>query len=294
MSPISDTELMAMLSGALTAPPVTPDQVTLARLRSTLTELSRESGVNVVTRVGRTKGFAGLRSRVARHTSLVAVATLLLTGGVATAGVATDTLPGPMRNLAYDLGLPVTSPGLYHARTNLEQLKQSINDRNNNEEVRWGLSLQHDLKSLNDDDLAKIRLPALSLLSEIGLEDPLSPSSPTSTTTTSTTTTSTAITTTTTPATDEGSNSDRNSSVPPSAVPDGSDNDSSDTNTSVSPPLIPTLTVPGPTVQVPTTVANGDESDQISPSTTLPVIPSQVATGVTLPPISRDQSGELP
>jgi hypothetical protein len=289
VSPISDTELMAMLSGALTAPPVTPDQVTLARLRATLTDLSRESGVNVVTRVGRTKGFAGLRSRVARHTSLVAVATLLLTGGVATAGVATDTLPGPTRNLAYNLGLPVTSPGLYHARTNLEQLKQSINERNHNAEVRWGRSLQHDLKSLNDDDLAKIRMPALSLLSEVGLEDPLGPSS-----STSTTTTSTAISTTTTPATDEGSNSDGNSSVPPSTVPDRSDGDSSDAKTPSLPPLIPTLTVPGPTVPVPTTVANGDEIDQFLSSTTLPVVPDQVATGVTLPPVSGDQSVELP
>jgi hypothetical protein len=292
VSPISDTELMAMLSGALTTPPVAPDQVTLARLRATLTELSRESSINVVTRVGRTKGFAGLRSRVARHTTFVAVATLLFTGGVATAGVATDTLPGPTRNLAYDLGLPVTSPGLYHARTNLEQLKQSINERNHNAEVRWGRSLQHDLKSLNGDDLAKIRLPALSLLSEVGLEDPLGPSS-----STSTTTSSTVITSTTTPTTDEGSNSDRNSSVPPSTVPDGSDSDSSDANIPNSNPFNPTLTVPNPTQLVPTTVANGGGSgggDEFQPTTTQLVNPDEATTVVTLSPVSGDQSGEIP
>ena len=275
MNQFSDTELMAMLSGALSPAPVMPDQVTLARLRATLTELSRESSPIVATRVARTKGFAGLRGRVARHTSLVAVATLLLTGGVATAGVATDTLPGPTRNLAYDLGLPVTSPGLYHARANLEQLKQSINERNRTAEVLWGRSLQHDLKSLNGGDLAQISVPAQSLLSEVGLEDPMGPS-------------------TTTPATDEGSNLGRNSSVPTSTIPNVSDNNSSDANTPNSNPFNPTSTTPSPTVLVPTTLANGGGSDEFLPTTTLSVNSDQAITVVTLPPISGDPSGEIP
>ena len=271
MSQFSDTELMAMLSGALAPTPATPDETTLARLHTTLTELSNESMLNIATRVGRTKRFAGLHSRVARHTSLVAVATLLLTGGVATAGVATNTLPGPTRNFAYDLGLPVTSPGLYQTQINLERLKKSIDHHNHVAEVRWGRLLQQELKNLDVGDLAQIRVPALSLLSEAGLEDAQNPS--------------------TTSSTNDNSNTDRNSSVTTSTVPNASDNDSSDANSAGSNTLIPTLTVPNPTILVPTTVANSDGIGESMPTTTSSANSDQSTTEVTLPPVSGDLSG---
>ena len=42
--------------------------------------------------------------------------------------------------------------------------------------------MQHDLKDLNDHDLAQIRVPALGLLREVGLKDPLGSPVTTSTT----------------------------------------------------------------------------------------------------------------
>jgi hypothetical protein len=174
--------------------------------------------------------------------------------------VATDTLPGPTRNIAYDLGLPVTSPGLFQARQNLDQLKRSIVQGNRHEQIRWGSQLQHDLKSLNDDDLAQIRVPALSVLNEAGLEDPLQPPGTTSTTS---------------PATKNGSGSDHNSP----------DHDSSDVNQSGSNPLIPTLTVPSLTDPVPTTAPTDDGSGEFLPTTPSSSNFDQVTTTVTIPPV---------
>jgi hypothetical protein len=276
VSQYSDTELMSMLSSVLSPTPAVPDEAALARLHATLAELSNESGLTVVTPVRQPKRFVGLRGRMARRTSVVALATFLVTGGVATAGVATDTLPGPTRNLAYNLGLPVTSPGLNQARANLIQLKRSIDQGNRIAEVRWGRSLQHDLKDLNDNDLAQIRVPALSLLSVAGLEDPLR--SPT-------TTSSTA------PTTNDGSDSDGNSSNPTTSVPNNSGHDSSDKDSSGSIPLIPTLTVPNPRDPVPTTDSNVGGNDQFLPITTSPLNTDQLTTGVTLPLVSGDLPG---
>lgn len=275
MSHYSDTELMAMLGSALSPPSTTPDGVTLARLHATLADLANESNPATPSRLRRSKSFAGLRGQVVRRTSVIAAAMLLLTGGVATAAVATDTLPGPTRNIAYALGLPVTSPGLFEARANLNELKLSIAEGNRSAEVRWGKSLQSDLKSLNDNDLALIRAPALSVLSEVNLEDPLP--SPLTTPSTS-------------PTAVDNSDSDANSSTVTITVPSSSNQDTSDADPANSTPLIPTLTVPSPSVVVPTTIANSDGSGDLLPVTTLPLSIDQVPTGETLAPVSGDLS----
>lgn len=274
MSEYSDTELMAMLSSAFSPTPVMPDAATLTRLHATLAELSNAPSLTVVNRAGRPKRFTELRGRMARRTSVVAAVTLLFTGGIATAAVATDTLPGPTRNLAYDIGLPVTSPGLYQAQSNLEQLKSSIDHRNHSGEVRWGRSLQHDLKNLNDGDLAQIRVPALSLLSEAGLEDPLTPS---------------VTTSTTVPTNNDNSDSNGSSASPTSTVPSASENDSSRTGAAGSGQLVPTITVPSPTDLVPSTSTSGDGNNESLPTTTSVLNPDEV-TVVTLPPLSDQLS----
>ena len=262
MNEFSDAELLAMLGGALSPTPAAPDAVTLARLHMTLADISTEVGPLVTARAHPSRTLGGLRRRMAQHVSVVAVAAaVILTGGVATAGVATDTLPGPTRNIAYDLGLPVTSPGLFQARQNMDQLKRSIVQGNRQEQIRWGSQLQHDLKSLNDDDLAQIRVPALSVLNEAGLEDPLQ---------------SPGTTSTTSPATKNGSGSDHHSP----------DHDSSDVNPSGSNLLIPTLTVPSFTDPVPITAPNDDGSGEFLPTTPSSSNSDQVTTTVTIPPVS--------
>lgn len=286
MSQYSDSDLMAMLSGALSPTPTQPDRLTLDRLHATLAELSTTSVATDVAGARRSMGIAGLRGRLARRTSVVAATMVLITGGVATAAVATDTLPGPTRNLAYYLGLPVTSPGLFQAQTNLNQLKNSIDHGNRTGEVRWGRTLQHDLKGLNDIDLAQIEAPALSLLSEVGLEEPLGPPAATSTTSS-----------TTNDGTDANQDSPKpTSSLPNSSLPNSSGGDSSDGDSSGSSPLIPTLTVPVPSNLVPTTVLSGDGSDGLQPTaTTTTTISSsnadEISTGASLSLASGDLSG---
>lgn len=254
MNEYSDAEILTLLGGALSATPAAPDAETLARLHMTLDAISTESGPLVTARARPAWAFGRLRRRVAQRASVVAVAAaVILTGGVATAAVATDTLPGPTRNIAYDLGLPVTSPGLYQARQNLNQLKTSIVQGNRKAQARWGGQLQHDLKSLNDVDLAQIRVPARSLLNEAGLGDSqLSP----------------VTTSTTVPATNDNSDGDHNTPKTTITTLNSSDHDSSDANHSGSIPLTPTLTVPSPTELVPTTTPNSDGGDHFYPSTT--------------------------
>ena len=250
MSRYSDDELLSLLSEAMSPTPAQPDPTTLARLHSTLAGLSAEVGVLGNGRARRPRRLTGLHGRLARRASVIAAAMVLITGGVATAAVATDTLPGPTRNLAYDMGLPVTSPGLFQARATLLQLKTSIDQRNRGAEVHWGKTLQRDLTDLNDTDLAQIRVPALGLLREIGLKNPLGAPVTTSTT---------LVPTTTVPATidlNDGNNTDSNG--------DGSG------------PLIPTLTVPNPIGLVPTPDSNGDGGgDHQSSTTTTPTSSGQ-------------------
>jgi hypothetical protein len=282
MNEYSDAELMTVLGSALAPTPAMPDWATLARLHETLAELASQSAAPTDVATVRPKRFEGMRRRLARRTWVVALISLLATGGVATAAVATDTLPGPTRNLAYDLGLPVTSPGLYQAQANLVQLRSSIDHGSRSGEVRWGRSLQHDLKALNDSDLAQIRVPALTLLSEAGLEDPLS--SPVTS----------SATTTTKPTSNDNSDSSGSdsSSIPTTSSPEAANNDSSDANPSGASQLIPTLTVPSPTdlVTIPTSV--NDEGYGLVTTTTTSTSPpnsDQVPT-LTLPPLTEELS----
>lgn len=184
----SDSEIMAMLGAALSPTPSAPDQETLARLHAALADLGDGSVTDVAAQAGHRTTVGGLRRRVANHASrlFVIAATVLLTGGVATAAVATDTLPGPTRNIAYDLGLPVTSPALFLAKQNLTQLKKSIVEKNHGQVVRLGHQLEQDLKSLNQGDLSEIRDSAEGLLNDAGLPVPSLPELTTSTTSTST------------------------------------------------------------------------------------------------------------
>ena len=273
MSQYSDAELLTMLGGALSPTPAAPDAATLSLLHMTLADISAKSGPVATAQVRPQRTIGALRRRAAQHASVFAVAAaVILTGGVATAAVATDTLPGATRNFAYDLGLPVTSPGLYQARQNLNQLKRSIVQGDRHAQVHWGSELQHDLKSLNDDDLAQIRVPALSLLSEAGLEDPLP---------------SPATTSITSPATKGGFDSDLNSPGPTSTVPNSSGSDSSDANQSGPIPPVPTLTIPGPTDILPVTTLSGDGVDE-SLAPTSSVSSDQVTTTVIISPVAGD------
>src|ERR1700722_6395545 len=129
MAEMTDLELLSQLHDVLAAPPVRPDAQSLARLHETLAELERESGpVSITTAVRhRTSGERAhdRRRRFAGRSSVLVASAVAaaLTASVAAAAVATNTLPGPMRAIAYDVGLPVVSPSLFRAQQTETQLR---------------------------------------------------------------------------------------------------------------------------------------------------------------------------
>jgi hypothetical protein len=104
------------------------------------------------------------------------VISFALSAGVAAAAVATNTLPGPTRAFAYDLGLPVTSPSLFQAEHSAQQLQSAIVAKNRPEERSLAKQLISELKDLNSGDLAQIGASAKTLLVEVGLEPSTLPS----------------------------------------------------------------------------------------------------------------------
>jgi hypothetical protein len=100
-----------------------------------------------------------------RHPVAAAVAVgILATSGVAAAGVATDRLPGPARNVAYALGLPVTSPALESASGTMVRLGAALADHDA-VQVRASATLLHtQMAGLSATDLTQIQTPATDLL----------------------------------------------------------------------------------------------------------------------------------
>jgi hypothetical protein len=176
MAELTDVELLAHLEGALSAPPVRPDDVTMARLYATLEELAIEDEpVNIATAAARRSSRQlTLPRRTVARSSVIAASALAfaLSAGVAAAAVATNTLPGPTRAIAYDLGLPVTSPSLFRAEQSAAALRQSIVSKNLPQEGLLGQQLIGDLQTLNFSDLTQIRATADTLLVEVGLSLP--------------------------------------------------------------------------------------------------------------------------
>ncbi|HVB71447.1 MAG TPA: hypothetical protein VND83_08110 [Acidimicrobiales bacterium] len=97
------------------------------------------------------------------------IAATLLVGGVAAAAVATDTLPGPARAIAWDLGLPVTSPKLYQARQVVSHLQLSLRSHDRRSTTSLGRTLARDLKKLDAGDLSQIQSTADQLLEKAGV-----------------------------------------------------------------------------------------------------------------------------
>jgi hypothetical protein len=236
MAELTDVELLSQLHEALATPPARPDEASLAKLHATLAELELEFEPVAITtavrhRSGAQRSATTRRRRFAGRSSILVASAVAaaLTAGVAAAAVATNTLPGPTRAVAFDLGLPVTSPSLFQAQQTETQLRQSLHHLDGPQSRRLGQQLIGEMQSLNFSDLSQIRASADALLVEIGLGLP----------TISTTTPSPVTTTVTIPAT-----SGNSPTVPGVSVP------------SVSVPIVstPSVTVPGvsvPSVSVP-------------------------------------------
>jgi hypothetical protein len=178
MAELTDVELLTSLRIALSPPPAVPDDIALAQLHATLQELETEFApvdISTATQSRRNRhGTRVLHSRRGARSTFVAASAIAfaLTAGVAAAAVATNTLPGPTRAFAYDVGLPVTSPALYGAQQSAAALRQSIISNNLHQQKVLGHQLIGELKTLDVSDLSQIRATAAKLLTEIGLTLP--------------------------------------------------------------------------------------------------------------------------
>lgn len=175
MTNLTDDEVLARLAQALRADPIEPSGATWASLESALAG-------SLAASPARNLGLLRGRRVPALAITLVSVLTV---SGAAAAAVATNTLPGPLRSLAYNLGLPVTSPALYQAQGEEATLRDTLQSHREARAHAIGEALARRLRTLDRGDRASIVPSADGLLRRAGV-------SVTGTVTTTTTTTTTA------------------------------------------------------------------------------------------------------
>ena len=167
-----DDTLLVALSAALEPEDVEPGPHALAALDQALADragAAADHGLAIVVPImapaRRSSTWAGLHRL--RHPVAAAVAVgVLATSGVAAAGVATDRLPGPTRTVAYDLGLPVTSPALEGTRGTMDQLRQALAGHNVAQVNASAVFLRTQLAGLSPSDRAQVEPAAAELLAQ--------------------------------------------------------------------------------------------------------------------------------
>lgn len=160
----NDDELSALLTGAY---PTIPFELDYQAREQLAQALARD---NIVA-IGTATSQRAWRRRVSSHTSALVLGTISVfaLSGVAAAAVVANNLPGFTRAVAYDLGLPVTSPALFEARQQLHSLVRANTTHHTGVARELGRGLLKDLKLLNHTDLSQIRTPAETALTQSGL-----------------------------------------------------------------------------------------------------------------------------
>lgn len=153
----SDDELLKAVRDALVPPEVSPGNSELARFYQALA-------------AGRSSS-AGRRSVAWRSARvppvLIGVGTLLVgVLGAFGGGVAANSLPGPLRSAAYDIGLPVSSPALVAVQSTETELRSDLHARARAAVVADVGLLQHRLAALDPGDSTQAEPGAESLLAE--------------------------------------------------------------------------------------------------------------------------------
>jgi hypothetical protein len=137
-----DETLLAALRSMLAGDALEARPEDLARVRRALRELRQPNPLLVPSPAARHADLArpahargplavlrrtsGRPSRAPRLGWVVAGSIVVALLGATGAGVANDALPGPLRGVAYDLGLPVSSPALVQARAALAALRAAV------------------------------------------------------------------------------------------------------------------------------------------------------------------------
>ena len=169
---LDDDALLATLGAALAPEPSSPTAGQMAALHAALDArsglISAAAPDAVIVPLGPSAGATGSRSaRIHRLRHPVAVlvgVAVLATSGVAAAGVAMDTMPGPARHVAYSIGLPVTSPALESARATLGALEATLQGHDRAAVLDLAALLRTQLAALSDSDRAQIEPAAGRLL----------------------------------------------------------------------------------------------------------------------------------
>lgn len=176
MNDRDEQELLDELHLALSASALAPDADAMAALHGAIDHALIDE--KNVTSIDATRGLAQ-RRRISvglhqlRHpaAAIVGVAVLSL-GGVAAAGVVTNTLPGPTRAIAYRIGLPVTSPALYQTDQAVSALEHALATRRVVTAHKTAVALRHDMSALSTNDLAQVDNAATVLLKKAGVTPP--------------------------------------------------------------------------------------------------------------------------
>ncbi len=169
---LDDDQLLDVLRDSLAPSAVGPDPAELSAFRAVL--VSRFAGMGIADgvaevvpieaarRTGQTWS-TGLR-RVRHPVTALLAAAVLAAGGVAAAGVATDTLPGPARQIAFAVGLPVSSPALETTRGAMGDLQSALDRRDSDAIPTAAHAVRTDLAALDSSDRAQVESAASELL----------------------------------------------------------------------------------------------------------------------------------
>jgi len=173
---LDDATILAALAESLAPEPASPPVAAIVALHEALARRADDAvaaavapdatvaPVVALSSAGRWGRRGGALHRL-RHPVAAAVAVAVLTtGGVAAAAVATDHLPGPTRAVAYDLGLPVTSPALAAAQGTLAALQAAVASGDVTRTRISAALLRTELAALSSSDRATIQASATAAL----------------------------------------------------------------------------------------------------------------------------------
>ena len=141
----TDGDLLEMVAGALAPAPIRPTPADYEQLRRALASSVPSPELQLTPRK-----VSSLRRLPHPVAAMVAVA-VLTTGGAA-AAVSTNTLPGPLRNFAFAVGLPVTSPALEQVDGDLASLRAALTLGDETAIRTDAATLRRDLEALGPAD----------------------------------------------------------------------------------------------------------------------------------------------
>ncbi len=168
MTAIDDARLLDALGVALRPGPIEPGPEEIANLLTSLADRRARgpaSGDGVVVPIGRARSRDARRwMHLHRPVAAAAAVAVLISGGTAAAAVATNTLPGPTRAVAFDLGLPVSSPALARTRGLMATLEAALASKDRANVQAGAVALRRSLAGLAPGDRAQVEVVAREVL----------------------------------------------------------------------------------------------------------------------------------